>query len=316
MMDPKLFLMALGGAAGTAAAMLLLCSWPWRKVAPRRTAAAAVLGAGLGFYIGCRLLGLEAHWPPTEDRDRLLFILFPAVIAIEFLAAVVGRFRWLFRLLRLILAVAAARVLLHKSIYLADPTGPRTQEWTFQESCLFLGGMAAALVLVWGALALLMNRSPSRSVPLAVAFACGCAGVTLLLSGYALAGMTGLALAAALVGVVAASVLVSGPDLSGLIGVGVVGLFALLVVGRFFGELTTPNAALIFFSLLLCWLPEMPGVRGLRPGLRGLARILLVALPIVPALVLAQQQFAKDFDATSPGAADEPSSQDYENFGK
>ena len=71
-------------------------------------------------------------------------------------------------------------------------------------------------------------------------------------------------------------------------GVGVVGLFALLVVGRLFADLTTLNAALLFAAPLLGWLPELlPARRGVRVALRlGLA-----AVPVVVALVLAQAAF-------------------------
>jgi hypothetical protein len=88
--------------------------------------------------------------------------------------------------------------------------------------------------------------------------------------------------------------------------VGIVGFFALLIIGRFFGQLATTHAALLFFGLLLCWLPELP---------RGLARIVLVAVPVTVALTLAQQKFAEDSARTSPGSQ-EPSVQDYLNFGK
>ena len=75
----------------------------------------------------------------------------------------------------------------------------------------------------------------------------------------------GLPLAAALTAVVIASLALAGPaDMRGVLGLGVVGLFALLIVGRFFGQVSTLNAALLFFAPLLGWLPELPFVR--RPG--------------------------------------------------
>ena len=105
------------------------------------------------------------------------------------------------------------------------------------------------------------------------------------------------------------------PDVKGVLGPGVVGLFAVLVAGRFFGELTTVNAALLFFAPLLCWLPELPYVRTLRPWVRGVAQVVLVAIPVTLAVVQAQRSFAAASAATS-GAPNDTSSQDYLNFGK
>src|SRR5262249_27371713 len=137
-----------------------------------------------------------------------------------------------------------------------------------------------------------------------------------MLSGYASGGQMGLPLAAALVGAMVASLALVGPlDVNGILGLGVVGLFALLVIGRFFGQLATGHAALLFFGLLLCWLPEMPYVRRLGPRLRGLLRVVLVAVPVIIALTLAQQKHLKDSARTSPGS-EEPSIQDYMDFGK
>jgi hypothetical protein len=109
MPDPVLMLEALAAAALTAAAV---CAWPWRRPRAARASAGGVLGVGLGFFAGCWWLGLRLHWPPREDMDRFLLLLFPAVIGVELLAAFLGRFRWLVWLPRLVIAAAAARILL------------------------------------------------------------------------------------------------------------------------------------------------------------------------------------------------------------
>jgi hypothetical protein len=137
-----------------------------------------------------------------------------------------------------------------------------------------------------------------------------------MLSGYASGGQLGFPLAAALAGAVLTSLLLGkSPDLNGVLGLGVVGLFALLVIGHFFGKLTLGNAALLFFAPLLGWLPELPYARRMRPLLRGTARVALTAVPVAVALVLAQQQFLMDSESKSPGAS-EPSVEDYLNYGK
>jgi hypothetical protein len=93
--------------------------------------------------------------------------------------------------------------------------------------------------------------------------------------------------------------------------VGVVGLFGLLVVGRLFAGLTTLNAALLFAAPLLGWLPELLPTRRL---VRVALRLALAAVPVVVALVLAQEKFATD--STRPESGIEGSLEDYMNFGK
>jgi hypothetical protein len=307
---------ALTAAAMTAAAVLLLGGWPWRAPRPARASAGAVLGAATGLLAGCWMLGLMPQWPPREDRDRLLLVLVPALVGVELLAALSGRLRWLAWLGRVVVALGAGRVLLHGTSYLADLAGPGTREWTPGQAGVILGGLAVALAGVWAALAALARRTPGRSVPLALALTCAGAGGTVLLSGYAGGGQLGLVLAAALLGAVAASLALGDVSaVRGVVGLGVVGLFALLVLGRFFGQLATGHAVLLFGAPLLCWLPELPHLRRVGPRLRALARVALVLVPVVVALTLARQDFLRDSVRTSTGAS-EPSLQDYLDYGK
>jgi hypothetical protein len=271
---------------------------------------------GIGFFLGCWLLEVPFHWPPRDGQGRWLIILFPALIAGELAAALPEVGRWLAWPFRLLIVVAAARVLLHDSSYIADLEGPGTAEWTQEQLWQNLGVLAAALAVVWGSLLGLARWTPGRSIPLALALACGGAGVTIMLSGYASGGLIGLPLAGALGGAFLASFALAGrPQLDGVLGLGVVGLFALLVIGHFFGKLTPLNAALLFFAPLACWLPELPYVRTLGPRVRGVASVLLTVVPVALALVLAQQQYAVD-SAKTASDSDETTSQDYMDFGK
>jgi hypothetical protein len=123
-------------------------------------------------------------------------------------------------------------------------------------------------------------------------------------------------LAGALVGALVASLVMKGTiPLDGLLGLGVVGLFAVIVIGRFFGELTWANAALLLFAPLLCWPAELPLLHRMKPRLRALVGVVLTAVPVAIALALAQQKFVEDSARTSPGS-EEPSLEDYMNFGK
>jgi hypothetical protein len=137
-----------------------------------------------------------------------------------------------------------------------------------------------------------------------------------MLSGYASGGQMGLPLSAALAGTIVACFAVRGPvPIQGVISVGVVGLFSLLIVGRFFGELATNHAALLFFGPLLGWLTAMPYIRRRGYRTRGMVCVLLTAVPIAVTLALAQHQFAEDSKRTGAGSQ-EPSIEDYMNFGK
>ena len=172
------------------------------------------------------------------------------------------------------------------------------------------------LAAVWAALWLLVKRSACRSVPVVLAIVCAGASVTVMLSGYASGGQIGLTLSAALVGAVIASLALAGtPEMNGVVGLGVVGLFALLVVGRFFGQLSTANAVLLFCAPLLAWGAELPFARRGGSVAHGLARVILPAIPVTVALLLAQQQFLADTARTAAGP-NEPSVDDYMNLGK
>jgi hypothetical protein len=217
--------------------------------------------------------------------------------------------------LRLIVAAGAARILLHGTVYLVDQPVAVEHTWTSSRAWQMLGGMAAALAVVWIALAILAERSPGRSIPLALAIATGGAAVAVMSSGYLTGGQMGLPLAGALLGATVASLLLArGEGLRGSVGVGVVGLFSVVVIGHFFGSLTMTHAVLLFVAPLLCWLPEalpIPGAGGLG---RALLRIAVVALPV--ALTIVQVQRPPQPPAGSGGAPPQPSIQDYMDFGK
>ena len=322
MPDPILMLKALGAAAITAGLLgtlaLVLGGWPRRSPSASGAAVGGVLGVGLGFLVGCGVLGQWPRWPANEDRDRLLTLVWPAVIAVEVLAAFPRVPRWLVWLGRLVVAGGTARVLLDRTTYLADLLGPGSREWSPAQAAMILGGLGAALAVVWTLLLVLVQRSPGRSTPSALALTCAGAGVAILLSGYTTLGQTGLVLAGALAGAILASLVVSGPpQFAGVLGPGVVGLFSLLVLGRFLGQLTTTHALLLLAAPLLCWLPELPYPRRLWPWLRGLARVALVAVPVAVVGAQAWQTFVRESGPTS-GTADLPgqSIQDYIDFGK
>src|SRR5262249_43695891 len=154
-----------------------------------------------------------------------------------------------------------ASILLHGSTYLTDYTGASSQPWSPAQTILILSGLAAALALVWTLMILLIRRAPDWSIPFAVALTCAGAGVTIMLSGYATGGQIGLAVLASMAGTLLASlILPARAALEGPLGISVVALFALLIMGRFFGELPTSYATMLWAAPLLCWLAELPAI--------------------------------------------------------
>jgi hypothetical protein len=295
-------------AALLAAAVLLFLGGRWGGAA----------GLAVGFFVGAWVLGVHPSFPPREDQDRWLLVLLPAVVAVEIAAAALGRLSWLAWALRLALAAGAAPVLLYGSSYVADLSGPGSREWTPAQAGLILGGLAAGLAAAWMLLDRLARRSPRGAVPLVLALAAAGSGVVVMLSGYASGGQLGFPLAAGLAGAAGASWFLRGkPDLRGVLGVGIVGLFALLVAGRFFGKLTTANAVLLFGASLLAWLPELPALGRIGPRRRAFAGWSLAGLPVALALVLAGQKFKADsVSPSAPSGTPQPSVQDYLDFGK
>jgi hypothetical protein len=315
MPDPTLILEALAIAAVVAGLAVLAFGFPWRSPRPARAGVGWVIGLGGAFYLACHhMTGVWPHWPPRDGAERLLIIVLPAALLVELLAALPLVPRWLAWALRLMVAASTAPVLLYNTIYLAS-TG--TPEWSSAEAAVILGGMAAALAAVWALLGLLLRLAPGRSVPFALSVVCAAAGAAIMLSGDFTDGRLGLPLAAALAGAAAASLAVCGaPGASAGLGIGLIGLFSLLVIGRLFAGLPTEHAILLGLAPLLCWLPELPYVRRVPLWARGLARLALVAAPLALVVVQAQQQFVKNSASPSTPGADEPTIEDYMNFGK
>jgi hypothetical protein len=319
MPDPILMAKAMGIAC---AATALLCAvfffWGRRASAPFWTDVGWVAGLGAGFYLGCWMLDLWPRWPPLEDLDRLMILVIPAVLAVETLAAFAKVPRWLAWVLRLALAGCVPRVLLHGSSYLADVAGPGTRLWSPGWAWLILGILAAVLVTAWIVLALLARRAAGVSLVASLALAVGASALAIMLSGYATGGQAGLPLAAALLGgsAVALVVVPGRCRPAAPIGVALVGLSSLLLAGRFFGELRSDHAILLFGAPLLAWLPELPGLRRLAPWARGLARVLLVGIITSGVVVDAARRFAAESGSSAASLPDGSASPDELYYGR
>jgi hypothetical protein len=318
MPDPNLILKAMALAAAIAAVVVLLTGVPWRSPRWGIATAGGVLGAALGIGIGCWWLGISANWPPKEAMDRLLRVVLPSVVGVELVGAAAGKFRWPVWILRAMVAAIAARIVLDKSIYITDLSGPGSRQWDETLTPKILAGLAGALAFVWAALLLLLRRPGGRAVPFAVGGTCAAAGATVMFSGYATGGgQLGLPLGAAIAGAFIASLLLAGRRTTGgAVSFGIVGLFSYLLVGYAFAELTVTNAALLFFAPLACWLPEFPLIRRLPVWLRSSLGVLVTVVPVLIALHLAYEKFVADSTKSSSDAPSDISPEDYMNFGK
>jgi hypothetical protein len=310
-------------AASIAAVSLLIFGWPWRSPNRSRLILGWTLGLGVSFSVGCYVLDGKFHWPlkglqvveDAESKDRLLFLLLPAAMLVEGLSALLRIPRLIIWLLRLVIAGGVAPIILHNSIYLENLPGSDGPEWNAQQQWQILSLLGGSLFLVWLTLDLFVRKVPSRAVPLAMSIVSVGSAVTIMFSANLSGGQLALPLAGALAGGFLASFLLPiSRDGGGLLGISLVVLFGLLVENRFFAKLTTLHAALLFFSLLLYWLSEIPPARRLSPRNRGLLRVLLLAIPITFVVAQARAKFEEESKTPSsqPG---EPTLDDYKNFG-
>jgi hypothetical protein len=306
MPDPILMGKAFAVAAALGLVVVLLFGARSRAAIASAVAVLAVVGAALA---GLWVLGRLPHVPPGEVFDRLVVIVFPAAAVAEVIAAASARAGCV---ARGVVAALATPVLLYGSSYVADLNGPDSREWSPTITWLIYATLAVVLMGAWAALNRLAIHTHERTPAWCLAGAALGAGLVIMLSGYATGGQFGIPLAAALGGVALGSLARrENPGIEGALGVGVVGLFALLLIGRLFAALTDLNAALLFVAPLLAWVPEpLPSrIRG-----RAIMRLALAAVPVVVALLLAQQKFAADSAGPESGPAG--SIDVYRNFGK
>lgn len=288
MPDPVLYLQAMAAAASAGAALALAIGLVRPGASAARMNLACVGGMVLGLTLGYEVLRLWPAWPPANGLGRFLLIVFPAVVGIEAIAARERTPGWLAWCLRLALVASMGRILLHGSVYLVGAES----EWTAAQAVVSLSLSGAALAIAWTLLLWLARRAPGISIPLAIAQAGLCAGAVIMLAGYLTGGAAALPLAAALAGVAVASRLIGERhEMQGAIGIGIVGLFSLLFIGRFFGGLSTLSALGMFLAPLLCWATEIPALRTRKPWLVGSLRLALVAIPLIAVFVVAKREF-------------------------
>jgi hypothetical protein len=136
-----------------------------------------------------------------------------------------------------------------------------------------------------------------------------------MLSGYTTGGQLGLPLAAALAGVTFVTLLLPGrTGFDASLGIGLGGLFCLIVMGRFFAELDTVHAVLFFVAPVSCILLGVPYMRRLGPRLQAGLSLLLCGAIVLASFGSALVRFAAAYQAPTSSHSSTPSFQDYKGL--
>lgn len=261
MPDPFIVMQAMAAAAFAAAA-ILLGSAGWKRPGDAgRVAIGWPLAVGAGFLMGAVMLGQRPGLLPGTDKDRLLLLIVPGAMLTEAMLAAsrpAPLWKWA---IRLVVAALIAPILLHGSVYLAGPGAAGADSWTIGQRVLILGGIAMAMAAEELALTALPSRNGSVTVWAVLALTSVVAGMATMLSGYMSAGLVALPLAAVCgTGAVVGWFLRSHTS-DGGIAVCLACLGSILVMGRFFGALSTMHALLLAGAPLFCWLGESRWLR-------------------------------------------------------
>ena len=291
MPDPVLYLQAMGFAAFASAMLIFIIVGAVHPVTLKWMNVASVLAIGLGLVVGYGVLAFRLTWPPANGLDRLLLVIVPATLVLELIVSCWSGPRRVAWLMRFFLAAAIPRILLHGSVHL---NGFHNEPLLLLKPVAELIACSVLFAGTWGMLSWLSERSGGCSIPLALALTIQCAGLCIMMAGYIKGGAATFPFTAALVGTtLAASLVVKRSSITAMLGIGMVELFGILFIGRFFGRISTGFALTMLVTPLLCWVSEFPTLRQRKPWLVGTFRLLLVAIPLVVALVLAKQDFDK-----------------------
>ena len=297
MPDPLLYLLAISATT----IVSTLCVWAMVAGRPSPSAAwsnaAYVVGMGLGLAFGGHVLGLRLAWPPVNGLDRLLMIVVPMALGVELIAVFERVPQWVAWLLRMSLAAMIPRILLHGSVYLSGGH----DQWAMCQSFVVMAVCAGLLAGVWGLLSALPKRSAGDPVLLVLGLTILCAGLTIMMAGYIQGGGAAISLAATIVATTIAAWVIQkrsgGPTQihsPAIMGVGVVGLFGVLFIGRFFGRISNSCALAMLLSPLLCWVTELPFLRHRNPWLLGSIRLIIVSIALACILFAAKRDFDRD----------------------
>jgi len=309
MPDPVAILWAMAAAGVVTALTVLACSRLREGAATRWSWPLAV---GLGFLAGAARLGFHPRSLLATDQERLLLVVVPLTVVVESWLALRPQSPARAGLLRGVVALASGPLLLLGSVYLTGGAGG----WSGWERLISLMALGILILIPWLSLTRLQQRQAGPAIGMGLAATSLAAGITTMLSGYASAGQLALPLAAALATAALASRTATSPEMPGAVGVGWICLAGILVVGSFFGSLTTLHGLLLGATPLLCWLVAYRPLSTWQIWPRRLLLVALVLLPLGAVVWQAQARFVAHSGSPLPGAGPAPSMQDYLDFGR
>ncbi len=330
MPDPFESVKAAIASAVASALIIVGCRVVMGKRAKLLSDVCCIMALGAGIWAGYYALGFSWTWSPANALNRFLTIVLPASLIVELLAAAAAasnnalhathderktafeaRYchyagllsRSASRILmiaRFLLFAFAGRILLHESVYLNEASD---DGWSKEKQSAILLVAMIVLLSTWFALTRLSRRAPPINIVFSLSLAISSAGCCTMMAGYIQGGTAALPLATALLGAALAAPLLiysgqaggtqsrSNLVLSGTIGVGLVGLFGLLWIGRFFGQLTNANATVMFFAPMLCWIGELPVFSTKTAKQKKVICLIGVAIPLAVVLWIAKSEF-------------------------
>lgn len=282
MTEAALDSLTFGKAAIAAAAIATTTAAACRRTGSRTAGLAAALAVLAGTAAGLWLVDGLPRLSPRVAVERLLVIGLP-LAAIAEAIAVGAALGIVATVVRGVAAFALVRVLLHDSVHLQ-------MEETAAGATVLTAAVLAAIE--WPVVAAGERRDDGGVVTvLAVVLALAAAAVVIPMAGYVKGGIVAALLAATVGGALA------GGGRVGLTGFGFAALLGIVVVGRFFGGLSSPAA------LLLCSPPILTvavGRVGESLGDAATGRVMRsaayrLALAIVPLVVVIAHSW-HDFD--------------------
>lgn len=323
MPDPFEYLKAVLAAIVASTTILLAFRVLSRKRSRVMSETANVVAMTCGVLAGYFTLKFSWPWPPANALDRFLTIVLPGTLVIEISAAIIRdcppadstagpanlhlRVRrsvhCLLWIARFGLCCGIGRILMHGSVYLKASNSSTRDAWLIQNMPGILLISALLLMATWYALTRLAARAVSSSILLSLSLSLLSAGCTTMMAGYIKGGAAALPLATVLmVSALASQFLIckrfeSDEQISrpasgaAAIGFGLVSLFSLLWIGRFFGQLTSTDAIVMFLAPALCWTTELPLIRNRSAALKFAIRLVAVIVPLAILLINAKREF-------------------------
>jgi hypothetical protein len=117
--------------------------------------------------------------------------------------------------------------------------------------------------------------------------------ITVMLSGYYRAGLLGVGLAGSIAGATLASYIAfTQSPTTGSLAMSLIGIFSVILMGHYFGALSTSLALGLLVAPLLAWTPELPRLRNLPPAWRVAGRFLCVIVPLTMVVIIARREFS------------------------